>query len=323
MKKTLFLIGSLALPAMGTEMPPMIPDGPVTYEHMSYEDPMAGFEDPYAFTAPAPAAAPVTPAASSGERAFIKLGLYQSNYEVRGMGVTDVMAANGYSSLSGHFVLPNRNMFNAGIYQKIGGNVGVVWGATAKLANTPVLNAHYAIGKEIFPNLTLELGYTLRHGGLEGFMSRYANGCPHRLAQDLDVTLAFNDHQKGFFGHVQWGFGFQGLTGHYLDVEAGYRLTDIVNTARWGLDLEVSAGWAGSFGYWGAGVEGTDATRLRVAAPVFTHGGGMGRDGRMQLKPWVQISAAGSNSGKIDRALGTAPIDHFQFTMGVDLGWKF
>lgn len=323
MKKSLFLISCLALPAMGTEMPPMIPDGPITYENVTYEDPLAGFEDPYAFSEPTPAAAPVTPAASSGERAFIKLGLYESNYQVRGMGVTDRLASNGYSYLTGSYILPNRNLLNAGIYQKVGGHVGVVWGATAELADTPVLNAHYALGKELFPNLTVELGYTLRHGGLEGFIARYGEGCAHRITQDFNVTLAFNDHQKGFFGSAQWGWGFQGLTGHYFDVEAGYRFTDVLNTSRWGIDLEVSAGWSSSLGYWGAGVEGTDATRIRVAAPVFTHGGAIGRDGRMHLTPWMQISTSGSNAGKIDRAVGSGPIDHFQMTFGVNLGWKF
>lgn len=323
MKKSLFLLSSLVLPAMGTEMPPMIPDGPVTYEDVTYEDPMAGFTDPYAFADPAPAAAPITPSVSSGEKAFIKLNLYQTNYQVRGMGVTDPMASNGYSSISGHYVLPNRNLFNAGVYQKVSGNAGVVWGATAELADTPVLTAGYAIGKEIFPNLTLELGYNLRHGGLEGYMARFANSSPHRLAQDLTVTLAFNDHQKGFFGSMQWGIGFQGLTGHYLDAELGYRFTNVVNTNRWGLDLEVSAGWAGSFSYWANGIKGTDAGRLRVATPVFTHGGGIGRDGRTQITPWAQISASGNNSGKIDRAVGGGPVDHFQFTIGVELGWKF
>ncbi|MBQ9096672.1 MAG: hypothetical protein IJY53_10085 [Akkermansia sp.] len=323
MKKSLFLLSSLVLPAMGTEMPPMIPDGPVTYEDVTYEDPMAGFTDPYAFAEPAPAAAPITPSVSSGEKAFIKLNLYQTNYQVRGMGVTDPMASNGYSSISGHYVLPNRNLFNAGLYQKVSGNVGVVWGATAELADTPVLTAGYAIGKELFPNLTLELGYNLRHGGLEGYMARFANSSPHRLAQDLTVTLAFNDHQKGFFGSMQWGIGFQGLTGHYLDAELGYRFTNVVNTNSWGLDLEVSAGWAGSFSYWANGVKGTDAGRLRIAAPVFTHGGGIGRDGRTQITPWAQLSASGNNAGRIDRAVGGGPVDHFQVTFGVEFGWKF
>lgn len=325
MKKSLFLIGSLALPALGTEMPPMIPDGPVMYDDVTYEDPMAGFTDPYAFAEPThtPAAAPITPASSGREKAYIRLGLYESNYQVRGMGVTNPLSTNGYSSLSGHVVLPNGNMFNSGIYQKVSGNVGVVWGATAELADTPVLNAGYALGKEIFPNLTLEFGYTIRHGGLEGYMSRYANSCPHRLAQDFTVTLAFNDHQKGFFGSAQWGIGFQGLTGHYLDAELGYRFTDVVSTSRWGIDLEVSAGWAGSFSYWANNVKGTDAGRLRIAAPIFTHGGGIGRDGRMHIKPWMQLSASGNNSGRIDRAVGGAPIDHFQVTFGVEMGWKF
>lgn len=323
MKKNFILLSALAFPVYATEMPPDIPSGPVSYDAVTYDDAMFGAEDPFIYQDNTPVQAPVMPSSSGGERAFIRINAYTNNYSVRGMGVTDHLASNGYSSVSGSYTLGNRNLFNMGIYQRIGAEAGVVWGATAELADTPVLHGHYALGKEIFPNLNLEWGYTLRHGGLEGYLSRFGNGAPHRLAQDFNLSLEFNDHQRGFFGGFVWGWGFQGLTGHYLDLELGYRFTDVVNTSRWGADLEVSAGWAGSFGYWGAGVEGTDATRLRIAAPIFTHSGSLGRDGKMFLTPWLQFAASGSNAGKIDRVTGYGPVDHFQFSVGLDLGWKF
>lgn len=323
MKKSLLLMSMLSMPVFATELPPDIPSGPVTYDTISYDDTMFGAEDPFAYQSNETVQAPVTPASASGERGFIRINAYTNNYAVRGMGVTDPMASNGYSSVSGSYTLRNQNLFNMGIYQRFGGEAGVVWGATAALADIPVLHGHYALGKEIFPNLKLEFGYTIRRGGLEGYIARFGNGAPHRLAQDLNVSLEFNDHQKGFFGSFVWGVGFQGLTGQYLDLELGYRFTDVVNTTSWGADLEVSAGWAGSYGYWGSGVEGTDATRLRVAAPIFTHSGSLGRDAKMFLTPWAQISAAGRNAGKIDRVTGYGPIDHFQLSIGLDLGWKF
>lgn len=324
MKKSLLLTIGLAVPAMGTEMPPMIPDGPVTYDYVSYEDPLAGYEDPYAFSAPTTVAAPVTPAPVAGNNGYIKLGAYQSNYQVRGMGVTNPMSDDGYSYVAGHYILPSRNLFNCGVYQKVSGNLGIAWGASSSdLTDTPILKGGYALGKEIFPNLTLELGYGINHGGLEGFMARHANSCPHRLSQELTVTMAFNDYQRGFFGSAQCGMGFQGLTGYYFDVEAGYRFTDVVTANSWGIDLEVSAGWASSFSYWANDIKGTDAVRLRVAAPVFTHSGSVGRDGRAQITPWLQLSVAGDNSAEIDHAVGNGPIDHFQVTFGLDFGWKF
>ncbi len=309
---------------MGNDMPPWIPDGPVTYESVSYDDAMGGHTDPYLFADTPPATAPpIAAPQSSDKRGELHLNVYSSNYQVRGMGVTDFMESNGYSSLKGKAYMPNRNLFNMGIYQGLKGEVGTVWGATAKLADTPILDAGYMLGKEIAPNLTLELGYNIKYGGFEGFMARYANGTPHRLAQDFNLELAFNDHQRGFFGHVLWGWGFYGLTGHYLDGEIGYRFTDVINRPTWGADLEVSVGTSASFGYWGAGVEGIDATRLQFALPLYTHSGSIGRDGRFHVKPWIMISTSGSNAGKIDRVIKCGPVDHFQFTIGLDLGWTF
>ena len=325
MKKRIFLFSGLVLPAMGTEMPPFIPDGPVTYESVSYDDPLGGgYEDPFAYNNHvAPTPAPIAPVSSGDKNVFIRLNIFESNYQVRGMGVTNKLSDHGYTSLEADVVLPNRNLFNAGIYHKLGGTVGAVWGASEILGDTPVLQGHYALGKEIFPNLTIEAAYNVRHGGLEGHMALITDGCPHRLAQDVSVTLAFNDHQRGFFGHLQWGYGFQGLTGQYYDAEIGYRFTDVINKSSFGADLEVSVGASGSFGYWGAGVEGLDAGRVRFALPLYTHNGSLGRDGRWQFRPWVQFSATGSNAGKIDRAVGNGPVDHFQVTLGVEAGFSF
>lgn len=317
-------MSSLALPCAATELPPPIPDGPVTYNSVVYDDPLADYNTPFEYSEPSSAPLqPITPSSDSNKRVFVRFNIYESNYQVRGMGVTNKLSDHGYSSLSADFVLPNRNLFNAGIYQKIGGDLGIVWGAAEALGDTPVLGAHYALGKEIFPNLTLEVGYNLRHGGLEGFMAKATDGAPHRLAQDINVTLAFDDHQRGFFGHLQWGYGFQGLTGQYYDAELGYRFTDVINKSRFGADLEVSTGISGSFGYWGPGVEGVDAGRLRLALPLYTHTGSLGRDGNWQLKPWVQFSTSGSNARKLDRAVGSGPVDHFQITFGVELGYRF
>lgn len=328
MKKSFLLTLALSLPAWATDMPPAIPDGPVSYDSVSYEDPLAGADYGFAdATTPAPAMAaapaPITAASSSAQKAYININAFSTNYQVRGMGVTDYMSSNGYSSIDGSFIVGNRNLFNKGVYQRISGEAGVIWGAASALGDTQMFNASYALGKEIFPNLTLELGYTIRYGGLEGFMSRFVNGAPHRVAQDLNLALTFNDRQKGFFGSAVWGYGFQGLTGHYFDLELGYRFTDVVSLGAFGADLELSAGMSGSFGYWGAGVEGIDAYRVKAALPLFTHSGTVGRDAKFQIAPWVQMSTSGDNDAKIDRAAGFAPVDHFQFTIGLDMGWRF
>ena len=138
------------------------------------------------------------------------------------------------------------------------------------------------------------------------------------------ASLVYNDHQKGFFGKLEAGAGFYGLTGLYFDVEAGYRFTDVMVRGNLGADLELSFGVAPSHGYWGSDVEGVDAYRIRAALLPYTQTGSFGRDARAYVKPWIQCSWSGSNAAKIDRAAdGAGPVDHFQITVGVDCGLNF
>ncbi len=323
MMKQTFLALAVALPLAATEMPPMVASGPVYYDDVTYA---YGPAAPAYSYAPA-ATAPLAPAPASQSRGEIVLNAYTSNYQVRGMGVTNFLSNCGYSSLYGSWVLPNRNLFNRGIHQRVSGTWGAIWGADKELGDTPQVNLNYAIGKEVLPNLTLEAGYSIRRGGLEGFMARIT-GCSHRIAQDLNLTLRFNDHQRGFFGHAIWGVGFQGLTGSYFDVEGGWRFMDVLarpgySVSNYGADMELSAGVSSSFGYWGGGAEGVDAYRLRAALLPYSHKGTFGRDARLSFTPWVQCSWTGHNASKIDRRVHCGPADHFQLTAGLDVAWRF
>ena len=51
--------------------------------------------------------------------------------------------------------------------------------------------------------------------------------------------------------------------------------------------------------------------------------GKFGRDAKFYIKPWIQFSWAGSNKGKIRRAMHTGAIDDFQTTVGVEGGLAF
>lgn len=321
MSKHIPLFLGLGIPLLATEMPPVIPAGPVTYDDVTYAG--TPTQPPAAASSQPTYAEPYTPSAGDAKPFEMGINLYTSNYQVRGMGVTDELSSYGWSSVSGTYTLPNRNLFNRGIYTRFGGDFGVIWGAGDALGDTPKFDADAAVGKEVFPNLMLEGGYALHRGGLEGYMAKYYGSAPHRVSQDVNFRLAFDDQQRGFFGHAIWGYGFQGLTGHFFDIEAGYRFTGVLRTPHADADLEISAGVAPSLGYWGAGVEGIDAYRLRAAFVPNTHNGKLGRDAAWLLKPWIQLSWSGSNAKKIDRATGCGPIDHFQITVGVEGGFRF
>ena len=319
--RTLFLLTlASALPLYAFDSPPPIPSGDVEYQDVSYDSNAYLYDDgAYATTYdPAAAAAPIQPVPTYSKNGYVKLNLYQSQYQVRGMGVTDGMSKYGYSSLSASYTFPNRNLFNLGLEHRIFGEVGFVWDHSCPLGRTPVVHLGYGIAKELIPNLKLELAYNFRHGSLEGYMARFYDGSSHRFTQDLTLSLTYNDFQRGFFGHALAGLSFQGLNGSFYDLEAGYRFTDIVNTGSFGLDLELSAGMAMSLSYWGSGVEGIDAYRVRATLLPFSHGGRIGRDGTFSFNPWVQLSWSGDNAGKIDRITHTGPVDHMQLCIGID-----
>jgi hypothetical protein len=324
MNRTLFCIVA-AMPALATDFPPPIPDGPVEYTDVSYDTNYGGYDDPYATTnyTPAPAPAPMS-ASSSERRGYMNLNAYSSNYQVRGMGVTDALSKYGYSSVSASYKLPAHAFSAYGLQHHISGEYGVVWDASCPLGDTPVARLSYGLGKEIFPNLIAEVGYTFRHGGLEGFMARYFDGASHRATQELYASLTFNDYQKGFFGKIETGAAFYGLTGLYFDIEAGYRFTDVMMRGNMGVDMEISAGVAPSIGYWGSDVEGSDAYRFKLALLPYSQAGTFGRDAKAYVKPWVQCAWTGSNASKIDRVTDKSGIiDHFQITLGVDCGLNF
>lgn len=322
----LFTVGALA---WAVEAPPAIPDGRITYDELSYQSP-GQTELPPEFaaeaadhSAPAGGVAPSVPPSSASPHTVVNLTAYATDYQVRGMGVTNDLSEYGTSSVSVSFTPANRNLFHKGIQQRFHGLGGVIWDASCPLGDVLQFELGYSLGKEVLPNLLVELGYTFRRGGLEGYMAKWHDGASHRSAQDVTLRAAYNDFQKGFFGHAEIGAGFYGLTGFYMDFEGGYRYTDVVRPAAFGLDLEVSLGVAPSFSYWGTGVEGLDASRVRVAFLPYSPNGRFGRDARTFIKPWVQVSWTGNNARKITRNLGYTPVDHFQFTLGLDIGWKF
>lgn len=327
MKRSILTV-SAALTAVAVELPPSIPEGQVSYDEISYQS--ASAELPAEFSAGAPTASydplitlPARSAPSSHPRTIINLQAYSTDYQVRGMGVTNGMSKYGTSALSVSHTFANRNLFQRGIQHRVYGLAGVIWDASCPLGDVTRYELGYAIGKEVMPNLLIELGYGFHRGGLEGFMAKTYDRSAHRTTQDITFSISYNDRQKGFFGHALAAASFYGLTGYYFDLELGYRFTDVFSTVGVGWDVEASAGVAPSLSYWGHGVEGIDACRIKLGLLPYSQRGAFGRDAHLQIKPWVQCSWSGNNARKIARHTGPGHVDHFQITLGVDVGWQF
>ena len=155
-------------------------------------------------------------------------------------------------------------------------------------------------------------------------MARHFDGAGHHTTQELVFSLSYDDSQQGFFGKFETGVAVYGLTGTYFDIEAGYRFTDVMSGNNYGADLELSAGVAPSLGYWGSGVDGVDAWRIKAALLPYSHSGSFGRDSRFYIKPWIQCSWAGGNASRMERDFGRVDVvDKFLPSVGVDCGFYF
>lgn len=316
----LFALAS-SIPAFA-EVPPAIPSGPVTYTSVS---PAAS---DYVPSGPAPSAAPaaLTTPGTYRSRNFATLSLlaYSSNYQVRGMGVTNAYSDYGWSSADLVLRPGSGNLLGYGIGQEVDLGIGTIYGAGDALGEAGLWHAGYGLTRELLPNLTAKVGYSLMYGGLEGYLARQRGKAPHRITENLHLSLVFDDHQQGFFGSFLFGVGFQGLTGSFGDLAVGYRWCDpLPARGNWGMDLALSAGQSFSVGYWAGGAEGFDATRLRLDVLPYTAAGTVGRDARLKLVPWVQTSWSGNNAKKIERGVEGNVVDHFQFTVGVDVVYTF
>lgn len=329
MNKLPLLLLAFSLPVMADDdVPPLIPTGPVEYSNDLGSDPAPPLytEGEHPFTADSTAdtgaPAPLTTTSRSG-KGYISLNAFTSHYNVRGMGVEHGLSKWGFSSLDASYTLPNDNLLNWGLQARIAAGADLIWGSPTPLGKDTPLRFQAAIGKEIFPNLLVEVGYSIRRAGFEGFMATEGRGDANHTTQDLFLCATFDDHGKGFFGHALWGFGFQGLTGSYFDIESGYRFTDVIAAGNIGSDLEVSVGVAPSLGYWGRNVEGIDDVRVRVALQPFSQTGSFGRDAHLYFTPWVQLAWAGSNRNKIRHITGRKTVSNAQLTFGLEAGWKF
>ena len=138
MKKQIFTLLAASLPVLATEAPPMIPDGPVEYESLTYEPAAQESATTPAYDIPAGSAeTPAAPmdAPSSDRNGSITINAYTSNYNVRGMGLCNGMTDHGFSSVTGSYTFPNKDLFGRGIQQRVSGGFGVIWNGGSALGD--------------------------------------------------------------------------------------------------------------------------------------------------------------------------------------------
>ena len=141
---------------------------------------------------------------------------------------------------------------------------------------------------------------------------------PHSLAQSVTAGLAYDDPGHGYFGSLDVQYGFYGMIGWRVDLNAGKRWSGLIHEK---VDLELSAGTGYSSSYWGPGVAGFDQVNIKRAAPVRVTGVDSSRGFR--VIPFIQLDWAGNTRSEIRRYAGMNAIEDFRIRVGVEAVYRF
>ena len=165
MKRTILTLCT-TLPALATELPPAIPDGPVTYDAVSYQAPAPAYDSYMPAAAYTDTITPATPSVTSGDNGYIKLNVYSSDYTVRGMGFTNDLTNYGYSSISGSAKLPFRNIFGAEDVAE--GELGTAGNGAVAIVGQVIGKAHAAHRVVAAVDIELNIAVVARGDGGSG-----------------------------------------------------------------------------------------------------------------------------------------------------------
>ena len=141
-------------------------------------------------------------------------------------------------------------------------------------------------------------------------------GCLNILL--VTAGLAYDDPGHGYFGSLDVQYGFYGMIGWRIDLNAGKRWSGLIHEK---VDLELSAGTGYSSSYWGPGVAGFDQVNIKLAAPVRVTGVDSSRGFR--IIPFIQLDWAGNTRSEIRRYAGMNAIEDFRIRVGVEAVYRF
>ena len=237
---------------------------------------------------------------------------YVSRYEYKNMVVSPELNNSGVFNLNGKVTMPLgtslKQSFGAGYSQILDG----------RLDDRNQFDAFWSAGKEVLPNLTVGGGYDLVYGGLPGYVAKTMNKAPHSLTQGLRAYAHYDDPGHGYFGTMNVQYGFYGLTGWIMDVEAGKRWNSGFSQK---VDFQLSAGFGASTSYWGSSIDGLDQVNVKFSAPIRMN---MMDDRKgFRIVPFVQAVWGGNTRHQIRDYVGDRLIDRFQVVGGVNVIYNF
>lgn len=245
MKLTSYLLSMTLLGSLGSAsaiLPPPPPsevDAAMENDTISPPSPVSAFESsPSLMGSPAVLIPPPPPSETENAfESFLKVG-YSSNYDYKGMVVSSALCKQGDVSyaLGTNYALSNGMILASGIQYTD------IYGGALNADNETLFTL--GLKDEVLPNLHVQYGYSLTHGGFAGEYARFM-GEAHSVTQAFDLSLHYKFGISGYFAGLETSYSFQGLTGWWLGGVFGYEYE--VNEK---LNLRLTAGTSASWSYW-------------------------------------------------------------------------
>ncbi len=237
---------------------------------------------------------------------------YDTRYAYKDMVVSSVLNDGGVFRLGGDLEMTLFEDWK----QQMGAEM-LVFG-DGILDDRTGLTAEWKAVKELLPNLSFVGGYEFDYGNLPGYLGRVTGKAPHSLSQSFTAGVTYNDPGHGYFGAADVQYGFYGMQGWRFDLMAGKRWDRLFHDR---IGLEVSAGTAYSWSYWGPGLDGFDQFNVKVAAPIRITG--MDEYDGWRVVPYVQLNWGGDNRSEMRRYTGVCSQSDCYLRFGVEAVYHF
>lgn len=308
MKLTPYLLSIALLGSVSAILPPPPPaevEAAMENDSIAPPSPVSAFESasssPYVES---PSSLIPPPPPSETENAFesyLKVG-YSSNYDYKGMVTSSGLCKQGdtFYALGTNYALSNGMILVSGIQYTD------IYGGALNADNETLFTL--GLKDEVLPNLNVQYGYSLTHGGFAGEYARFM-GEAHSVTQAFDLSVHYKFGISGYFAGLETSYSFQGLTGWWLSGVFGYDYE--VNEK---LNLRLTAGTSASWSYWQT--SGANQVNVRLQADYRLTDNWM-------LTPMISTHWLCNSGLKMNSRAGEHLFRPFTVMAGVQVSYQF
>lgn len=237
----------------------------------------------------------------SAWKSFLGAG-YASHYDYEGMVAGNILCKEGVMTLKGgtEYILSNG--------MALAGTLDYAEIFSGFLKDDDQARMKLSLKDELFPNLYVDYGYRLIHGGIPGVYAK-ARGASHSLSQQFDFSARYDFVPEGYFAGFNISYAFQGITGWWFGAYAGYQY-DFDDHFSAVFTTSISA----SSSYWETG--GMNQVSFNVDLPYTIAD-------EWTIGPFVSFHWLGKPGLKMNSLAGERVMRPFTVMAGVNVTWEF